>query len=254
MAIMTNDRRVSFIKAARSHTGYKTKTGEDNYFAGKVGYIGKPWAGAFVDVVAREAGLVMPACVYTPAGMAEFMKLGRWHVRPQPGDIVFYTFTTGSESFSQPHCGIVIDVAAWSTRGLITAVEGQTDSGLPRQPIKIADGVYERVRSTQEIIGFGRPGYREAWKSKTGEVSIKLHQLRPAKGKRSSAIERVQLALSITSGLRDATKGTWDGPTRYAYARWQRSIGYVGSDVTGMPDESSLSRLGRQTGYFSLDA
>jgi hypothetical protein len=254
MAIVTNDKREDFVKAARSHVGYRTKTGEDNYFAGKVGYIGKPWNGAFVDVVARETGLVMPACVYTPTGMAEFMKLGRWRVRPQPGDIVFYTFATGNESFSQPHCGVVVDVAAWSDRGLLTAVEGQTDSGMPRQTIKIADGVYERVRSKQEIIGFGRPAYRRAYKTKTGEESIKIHQLRPAKGKRSLAIDKVQLALSITSSLRNATRGTWDGSTKYAYARWQRSIGYVGSDVTGMPDEAGIARLGRETGLFKLDA
>jgi hypothetical protein len=81
---------------------------------------------------------------------------------------------------------------------------------------------------------------------------VKISNLRP--GKRNAQVERVQVALSVKTGLRNAQRGSWDGLTSSAYAQWQRMIGYAGSDATGMPDQSSLSRLGRETGYFRVTA
>ena len=253
MAETTKDRRAQLVAQARSHVGYKTKTGTDSYYAGMVGYQGLPWNGAFVDVVFRETGTLIPACVNTTSGLAEFIRLGRWHGRPQIGDVVFYNFPTGHDGFSHGHVGIITDASEWQRLGKILAVEGMTDSGLPKQNIKSFDGVYERVRTRHEILGFGRPDYRPGRERPTdvdGLPEIKLQNLKT--GKRNRDIELVQLALGKKTGLRNAERAKWDGLTTTAYAQWQRAIGFTGSDATGMPDYTSLNRLGRETGYFRV--
>ena len=256
MAEKTNDRRAEFVAQARTHVGYKSRTGMDSHYGGLVGYQGLPWNGAFIDVVARETGLAMTACVNTTSGLAEFIRTRRWHSRPQPGDIVFFSFATGTDFFSQGHVGIVTDVTDWNRRGLIRTIEGMTDNGLPKQNIKSYDGVYERVRSRHEVLGFGRPDFRPGRERAAVEVDglpeVTISNLRT--GKRNAQVERVQVALSVKTGLRNAQRGSWDGLTSSAYAQWQRMIGYAGSDATGMPDQSSLSRLGRETGYFRVTA
>ena len=254
MAETTKDRRADFLAQARTHVGYRSRTGVDSHYGGLVGYQGLAWNGAFIDVVARETGITIPACVNTTSGLAEFIRARRWHARPRPGDIVFFNFPTGADFFSQGHVGIVTEVTDWNRRGLVRVIEGMTDSGLPKQNIKSFDGVYERVRSRHEILGFGRPDFRPGRERPAPEADglpeIKLLKLRP--GKRNAHIERVQVALSLKTGLRNANKGSWDGLTASAYSQWQRMIGYAGTDVTGMPDESSLSRLGRETGSFRV--
>jgi peptidoglycan hydrolase-like protein with peptidoglycan-binding domain len=116
--------------------------------------------------------------------------------------------------------------------------------------------VYERLRWKFEVLGFGRPDFklRPGYKPEKadGQVSIRLENIRP--GKRHKDIERVQLALARVTGLRNAKAGSFDGQTQAAYSRWQRKIGLVGKNVTGLPDFDSLSRLGRETGYFRIDA
>jgi hypothetical protein len=147
----------------------------------------------------------------------------------------------------------VTDASEWQRLGKILAVEGMTDSGLPRQHIKSFDGVYERVRTRHEILGFGRPDYRPGRErpiETDGLPEIKTTNIKT--GKRTRDIELVQLALGKKTGLRNADRAKWDGLTMTAYANWQRAIGYTGTDVTGMPDQSSLARLGRETGYFRV--
>lgn len=258
MAETTKDRRAALVAQARSHVGYRGKTGIDSYYAGMVGYQGMPWNGAFIDVVFRETGTWIPACVNTTAGLSEFIRLRRWHARPEPGDIVFYNFPTGggANGFFHGHTGIVTDVREWNKTGRILAVEGMTDAGLPKANIISWDGVYERVRTRHEILGFGRPDYRPG-RERPAVESDGLPEIKPISipikpGKRSRDFELIQLALAKKCGLRNSQRGSWDGLTMTAYAQWQRMIGYVGRDATGQPDSSSLSRLGRETGLFRV--
>jgi hypothetical protein len=57
--------RDNFIEVAASHLGYQARPGMNTVYGGTVGYQGLPWSGSFIDVVAREAGVSMPACVYS---------------------------------------------------------------------------------------------------------------------------------------------------------------------------------------------
>lgn len=244
--------REEFLDVAASHVGYQARPGLISYYGATVGYDGHPWAGAFVDVVARETGVSMPACVYSPSGLAEFIKLRRWHARPRPGDIVFFTFpTVADDGFGVPHVGIVTGTTDWDKLGRLETIEGNTDSGTPRGP-RSRDGVYRRVRYRYEVLGFGRPAFTKA--RETGDGSglpmVKLSNLQT--GRPHKHVEIVQLALGKLCGLRYAKPGVLDGQTTSAYARWQRMIGFTGPDVTGVPDLASLKRLARDSGVFTV--
>ena len=251
---MLRDRSDIFVDTALSHVGYQARPGMQSTYGATVGYDGQPWAGAFVDVVAREAGLILPACVYSPSGLSEFIKQRRWHARPRPGDIVFFTFPTVDDTgFGVPHVGIVVDGSQWDRLGRIETVEGCTDSGAPRGP-RSRDGVYRRVRHDHEVLGFGRPDYRAIAKEVTAHSGVPVVRASTLlTGRSTRSIRLVQLALARVCGLRHAKEGVFDGPTTSAYARWQRMIGYAGRDVTGTPDPGSLRRLARETGLFSVE-
>jgi hypothetical protein len=246
--------RDNFIEVAASHLGYQARPGMNTVYGGTVGYQGLPWSGSFIDVVAREAGVSMPACVYSPSGLAEFINSRRWHAKPQPGDIVFFTWSTG-ETFGMPHLGIVTDVRDWQRLGKFTTIEAQVNSGLAKAQ-ESNDGIYQRVRWRDDVLGFGRPDFkkrpgRELIKV-DGQPEIKLIHVRPGI-KPNRSIERVQLALASKVGLRNHLTGALDKRTIASYARWQRSIGFVGSDANGIPDIDSLRRLGKETGYFTVN-
>jgi len=252
MAKATDIQRAGFIEAAEKYTGYQCRPGNVSSFGGLTGYQGLPWDGSFIDVVAREAGVSLPACVYSPSGLAEFINGRRWHAKPQPGDIVFFTWSTG-EKFGSPHVGIVTDTTDWQLRRQFRTIEAMTDSGLARSS-KIADGVFPRLRHGYEVLGFGRPDFRQrpggANEIAGGQPEIRFEMLRP--GRANADIQRVQLALGIKCGLRNVQPGKLDGSTIAAYARWQRMCGFVGSDASGIPDIDSLVRLGRETRCFTV--
>ena len=120
------------VKIAKSHIGFQAGTGSRSTFGEAVGYNSQPWAGSFVDVCAREAGLQIPACVQTASAIAEFLRNGQVQSRPLPGDIVFFNFSSAASAFGMPHCGIVTDVREYATTGKFLSVEGNIDNGHPR--------------------------------------------------------------------------------------------------------------------------
>jgi peptidoglycan hydrolase-like protein with peptidoglycan-binding domain len=65
-------------------------------------------------------------------------------------------------------------------------------------------------------------------------------------------VELIQQALAVTVDLRNARRGTYDGQTRSAFANFQRSVGYVGDDATGIPDPASLELLAIKSGMFRV--
>lgn len=245
-----------FIEEARSHLGYKPRPGGLTEFGGRVGYSGHnlPWDGAFIDCVARDTEVVIPSCVSTASGLAEFIYNGRWRKAPRPGDIVFYSFSTGGD-WGSPHVGIVTNVDDWKTYGTFVAIEAMVDSGLPQAP-KDKTGVYERLRWKHEILGFCRPNFKLrpelGKKSLTGTPEIKMTHLKPRR--RHESVQTLQRALVYTSGLDAYEVGHFDMMTQNAFARWQRQIGYVGADADGIPNRPSLERLARETGIFTLAA
>lgn len=249
--------RDRFIEAVRAQLGYKTRPSGLSDFAVQTGYKGEaiPWSGAFIDVCARHANVFMPACVYTPSGLAEFSADGRIVTKPQPGDIVFYSFPT-AEQFGMPHCGVVASVDDFEQTGMFTAIEAQVNSGLPKASTS-KTGIFERRRWRYEVIAFARPDFsrrpaKEANKEQTGKVVIKLRSVQP--GRQNSSVQTVQKALVRAAGLNNHTPNLFDEMTQLAYSRWQRRIGFVYPDCTGVPDRASLRLLGQITGLFDVDS
>jgi hypothetical protein len=246
--------RDRFVEKARDYVGYRCRPGGLSDFSQETGYHGHeiPWSGAWVDHVARETEVMMPACVYGPGALAEFVQTGRFYLRPEPGDVAFFAFPTvvtgPSAGFAMPHVGIVVSTA--DNGGKFLTVEAQVSAGLPRGS-KDPDGIYERTRWIFETTGFGRPNFRaRPGIDATPETVISFSNVRTGKG--SSEIALVQTALLNTCDLREYATGTWDTATRRAFARWQRRIGRAGSDAAGLPVREDLERLGLETGLFRL--
>lgn len=245
-----------FLEEARSHLGYKTRPSGLSDFGQRVGYNGHdiPWSGAFVDVVARDSGIFIPACVYTPNAMAEFIYSRRVRLNPRPGDLVFYNFSTVT-GFGMPHVGIVTDTSRWKAEKIFVAIEAQVDSGLPKAS-KDKTGVFPRTRGKWDVVLFARPDFKSrpakgSENSETGAKTIKMRNIRP--GKSHPEVKIVHQALSTYFSLRQIPRDTFDAELQQIFARWQRLIGFVGENASGVPNEPSLARLGRETGIFRLD-
>jgi hypothetical protein len=191
---------------------------------------------------------MIPSCVYTPSGLAEFAHADGLVMAPEPGDIVFYNFSTRmTDAFSMPHIGIVINTDAWKTDESFIAVEGGVDNAVVRE-----------MRWRYDVIAFGRPDYTydegrlakaAAWNA-DGPVFIVPARVAP--GHRGRDVLNVQLALSRVVSLRGETPAVFDWVTQRAFARWQRMIGHVGRDADGIPVPATLRALGERTGVFRV--
>jgi hypothetical protein len=270
-----SSKREEFVALVKSYVGYEANAGLRNQFGATVGYDGAPWAGALIDVAARAVSVKLPACVQTASALAEFIRDGQLRTKPLPGDIVFFAAAEefAASAFEMPHVGVVVDVREFHLTGKFLSVEGNTRSGNPKFAATQADGVYQRIRYSTEVLAFARPLEFEGGgqlllkvikmlklqkaasldviqKASTDNKSITLAALRA--GTRNAQVERVQLALGLVTDLEDAARGVWDSPTQHAYQRWQRSIGFIGKDANGLPETAGLERLGLETGLFTL--
>jgi Putative peptidoglycan binding domain len=262
--LSSKDNLEVFLSKALSYPGHRAMANMVSGFGEKVGYGSNPWSGAFIDVVTREAGLTtrnVPAMVYTPQALAEFARRNTLYQRPKPGDIAFFAFAgEGARTmFDMPHVGIVTDTSRFSATGLFQVLEAQTSTGLPRGN-QDPSGVYLRVRSAQDVIGFGRPDFRpERSLSFSNKLKVSSSDSLPllttahlTTGRPNRATETLQLALSRQVQLAGYLSGTFDPATRAALAHYQRTLGRIGSDATGSPDAATLACLARDTGLFRV--
>jgi hypothetical protein len=247
--------RERFIEAALTHIGYTARATKENAYGALTGYNSQYWGGSYLDVIARDAGVYLPAFAYPPAALAEFVRQKRVHRKPRRGDIVFFAAQTNGEAhFTVPHVGLVTDTARWRTHASFKVIEAQTSTGLPKGP-QDPNGIYLRTRYATDVLVFARPDYNSIAASAPAAISKTVVRLviRPSNlvstRPNGKAIETVQLALSKTVGLRQADRGIWNAKTKSAYAAWQRKIGYVGPDANGVPDVNSLERLARDTEF-----
>jgi hypothetical protein len=211
-------------------------------FGRRVGYHSPeiPWSGAFVDCVFRDAGVVIPSVVYTPSGLAEFIHSRRWRARPQTGDVAFLVSSSmQTDPFAMPSVGIVVNTDAWKNNvcTIVTVVAGE---------------VVKRVYWRYELLGFGRPNFRPGREPKmqTGPVFVNPRRVRV--GGRGRDVMNVQLALARAVDLSGHAPGVFDEATRRAFARWQRVIGHVGNDASGIPTDASLRALGERSRIFQV--
>jgi hypothetical protein len=242
----------AFLTEAASHLGYRSHAGRVSFYGERNGYSGQPWSGSFIDYVAKVTDVDIPSCVYPPAAAANFLRTGRLYVNPKPGDIVFFNFSTGAH-FEMPHVGIVIDVTGVTFNGSFKTIEANIDTGLAKGP-QDRNGVFERTRYLTDVIAFGRPNFSRS-RLKDGDPDPSLPPVNLARVlslKPCLDVELIQLALAEEVGLRNAKRGTYDAQTKSAFANFQRKIGYVGDDATGIPDRKSLEALATKTKKFAV--
>jgi hypothetical protein len=251
----TNVRRENFISTAKGYLGYTASADGSNYFGERVGYNGKglPWDGAFIDVVARESGVPLTACVYTPVALSRFLRENRVYNKPQRGDIVFFETSTAARDFGPPHVGIVTDVSKFLTDGVFATIEAQTASGLPRAS-NIPDGVHQRLRTSTDVITFARPNFALT-ASPTAAAPDNLPIIKPAQVQptlRHKSVLLLQDALTQVTGISGFNRGTMCAKTKATYAYFQRGVGYFPAD--GVPDFGTLQRLSNETQIFRVEA
>jgi hypothetical protein len=241
--------RNRFLATAQSYEGYTANPDKTNVFGAQTGYNGTPWAGSYVDVIARESGILLPALVYPPAGLQVFertRKIRRFS-KPQPGDLVFYAFPTDGD-FSVPHVGIVTDTEHYRTYGVFKALEGQTATGYARGN-QAKNGVYTRIRYEMDVLAFVKVDFHNTVILEPNESAPTVSLAQVTSGKNPEAVEIVQTALASLGIGREFRRGTWNALMTSAYAAWQRQIGFV--SPTGKPTMDDLLRLGRETGHFN---
>ena len=168
-----------------------TAVGELGYIEGpadnetKYQKANQPWCGAFVNWVAKQAGVKIPNCVYTPAGAKAFASAKRWQLvadaTPLPGDLAFYDFPAdGIDRIS--HIGIVEEVKA---NGTVIVIEGNTSPDVKGDQ-RNGGEVCRKIRAYKVknrgkfhpslpvfIVGFGRPKFKEC-KCSTKQNSSQL--------------------------------------------------------------------------------
>jgi len=160
-----------FLEVAQAEVGTAEGPKENETKYGKFTKMDfQPWCGSFVMWVAKQAGLKIPNCVYTPAGKSSFQGLGTWSnaatANPKPGDIVFFDFAPGGAAVE--HVGIVVKD---NGDGTVTTIEGNTSSEKKKTGSQANGGeVAIRVRAFKEknkrglspfIVGFGTPKFKD---------------------------------------------------------------------------------------------
>lgn len=160
----------NFLHIASAEVGYIEGPADNQT---KYQKANQPWCGAFVNWCAKQVGLKIPDCTYTPAGAKAFAELKRWQsvadAEPMPGDIVFFDFPAdGIDRIS--HVGIVEAVNA---NGTVTCIEGNTapdTKGDQRNGGQVARKIRAyKVKNRGKlkpslpvfIVGFGRPKFKE---------------------------------------------------------------------------------------------
>lgn len=242
------------IVAAETWLGYTSVSNVQTPFGKQTGYDGLVYSGTFLDVIYYSVGVSMPSFVNPGAALKESMRLKTFTQEPEIGDVIVMTFPTGlNDKFATVHVGIVADLSHWVTERQVGTIEAFVNSGLKKSDPYL-HGVFRRVRSTYEIIGFIHPNYTAQASFEDAAIVNRVSFQKVVYGKRNADIGIVQDALVKAVGFRKdaATSDMFDSNTTSAYAHWQRICGYAGTDASGTPDEASLARLGKLTGEFLL--
>jgi hypothetical protein len=259
--------------AASQYTGFTARQ-TANIFATNAGYVGGfQWDGSFIDQVLLDAetASALPRHSNTTTALG-FYLLNGWQRRaPKPGDLVFYNYTTASQtvSFDSPHIGVVTDTDRWKKEHLFQAIEGQVSSGQPKAAQE-DNGVYKRTRYATDVLTFVRIPNRYLQQD-TKQLELLTpeltHIVRPGHIERCStkqaptakpefrkSTELVQLALAAHPGVRlqNADRGVYNGKTQTAIALFQRLNGFPAAECSGLPTLRTLKLLSVY-GNFQVD-
>lgn len=198
------------------------------------------WCDGWITYVAYHSGNQMAVCFgdafsYTVDHANVFRQKKQWtkgSAGIQRGDIVFFDWGEGIE-----HVGLALGPAVG---GKVPTIEGNT-----------LNAVAHREREVGKIAGYGRPKYAADTTPNTGggapvSATVIFEDIGPHGT--AAANKVVQAALNKFKPP-VVVDGVYGPQTKAAYAAWQRSLGFSGSDADGLPGWTSATRLAARYGF-----
>lgn len=259
------------LNVAVSRIGYLEGYNNDTEFGRWYGLNYNPWCDMFVSWAAASVGAtdVVGKFAYCPSHVNWFRARGQWGSQPRKGAVVFYQWSLNGVA---DHVGLVRDVYS---DGRIQTVEGNTSSGAAGSQSN-GNGVWGRIRSQSYVLGYGYPNYAQPSTSAGSSIptagglvvgkgpKVSMEHIRvaiqvdgPAADGHltgfSPEVKLVEQSLAVQGclpiALADGSAGTSTFGPGSAYQRWQRALGYRGSDADGYPGVASMTELGRRHGW-----
>jgi hypothetical protein len=241
--------REDMIAAMESLVGLGERDGSQNkvqaWYRNRNGaeYSGNfAWCDASITWAAVQSGNYDAVChgkdyAYTVAHAARFQAAGEWHTDVagiQRGDIVFFDWSGTNSIGAIDHVGIVTSVSG----STVYTVEGNIGNVCAR-----------KVRYSNYIVGYGRPKYPAAPKPSTSTGGVKLQPFPGASwfktSPKSSIVTRMgkRLVAEKCSAYQSGPGPQWTTVDKASYAKWQKKLGYTGSDADGWPGKTSWDKL-----------
>lgn len=247
------------ITQCASQVGYREGSNNYNKYAPIAGHgQHQSWCATFLVAEFKIAGQELPSGA-TTAGCYNncnaFKQARRFSYYPGVGAI-FFIGPSGST-----HTGLVYGYDSI----YVYTIEGNSNNDGSSN----GNGVYKNRRTRASIYGYGYPNYSHAIvaadpkfgpvQSSTPPVSsgvptLEVYNVQP--GHNNSDVLVLQKALKkVFPDFNYSTgPGVFGPATRSVYTRWQKSVGYTGSDADGKPGLASLTRLATKTGMFKASA
>lgn len=203
------------------------------------------WCNATITRAAVDSGNYDAVChgtdyAYTVAHAARFRALGEWHVGAKGirrGDIVFFDWAGTNDLAKIDHVGIVTSVSG----STVYTVEGNIGNVCAR-----------KVRNESTIAGYGRPAYKTSSKPPVSTPSAPAAKYTTFPGAsyfkgepKSSLITRMgkRLVANGCSAYKSGPGPQWTNADKASYAKWQKKLGYTGTDANGWPGVTSWNKL-----------
>lgn len=150
------------LAEARKELGYTESPRGSNRqkFAAEAGHAnGHAWCRTFTVAIAKRAGLTVPypESAYTPTAANAYKQLGRFDLRPQVGDEVFFDFPDSKTRIQ--HVGFLEKWGEGAWGPWVQTIDGNTSSDGSNEDN--GGGVFRRSRPLRYVVGFGHPAYEE---------------------------------------------------------------------------------------------
>lgn len=208
------------IRLAKSELGVSEFPANSNNVKYNTWFYGKlvqgssyPWCAVFISYIFKDSPKLVKR-THSCLDMLEwFEQQGRIVTHPQPGDIVFFKYSTNKRRTN--HVGIIISVT--DNNNFLT-IEGNTS-------VKSDDNggaVMERRRTRKNVVAFARPLYDDV-----GEYHPTLR-----KGAKGESVELLQELLNV-NGYQIKIDSDFGPLTESAVRSFQKANGLTDDGIVG---------------------
>lgn len=171
-----------------------------------------PWCAVFISYIFKDSPNLVKKTASCQEMLEWFEQHGRIVTHPQPGDIVFFKFSTNKRRTN--HVGLVID----ANGSIFTTIEGNTSTKSDDN----GGSVMERRRSMKNVVAFARPLYSD------------LANYHPTlrKGAKGETVELLQELLNV-KGISVKVDGDFGPLTEEAVKAFQKANGLTDDGIVG---------------------